>query len=91
MINEDGDHPRGYEYPRPSIDGGGIGPKTSGHVKQLTQANLDKIRKAVISVNESSASPGILSAATPHSRRLPVDLHPPDHAVLIGLPRNFLA
>ncbi len=33
MINKDGDHPRGYEYPPPSIKGGSVGHKPTGHAK----------------------------------------------------------
>ena len=60
MINKDGDRPRGYEYPRPSIDGGSVGPKAGGNIKQLTQANLDKLRKAVRSANDSLKSPKLI-------------------------------
>jgi hypothetical protein len=60
MINKDGDHPRGYEYPPPSIEGGSVGHKPAGNVKNLTQANLDKLRKAVSTVSESLKTPKLI-------------------------------
>ena len=60
MINKDGDHPRGYEYPPPSIKGGSVGQKPTGHAKQLTQANLEKVRKAVSSVSDSLKTPRLV-------------------------------
>jgi hypothetical protein len=60
MINKDGDHPRGYEYPRPSIKGGSVGQESTGHVKQLTQASLEKVRKAVNTASDSLKTPKLI-------------------------------
>ena len=60
MINKDGDHPRGYEYPPPSIKGGSVGQRLPANAKHLTQANLDKLRKAVNAVSESLKNPKLM-------------------------------
>lgn len=60
MINKDGDRPRGYEYPRPSIKGGSVGLHPTGHAKQLTRANLEKVRKAVHSLSDSLKTPKLI-------------------------------
>ena len=46
MFNKEGDRPRGYDYPSPSIKGGSIGAKPSGQFKQLTEDDLARVRKA---------------------------------------------
>jgi hypothetical protein len=60
MINNDGDRPRGYEYPRPSIKGGSVGPNPTGPAQQLTRANLEKVRKAVIRVSDSLTTASLI-------------------------------
>lgn len=54
MFNKEGDRPRGYEYPSPSIKGGSIGAKSSGRFKELTETDFERIRRAASSTNESS-------------------------------------
>jgi hypothetical protein len=54
VFNKDGDRPRGYEYPSPSIKGGSIGAKSTGRLKQLTEDDLERIRRAVSNTKDSS-------------------------------------
>lgn len=53
MFNKEGDRPRGYEYPSPSIRGGSIGAKSTGRFKELTETDFERIRRAASSPKES--------------------------------------
>jgi hypothetical protein len=48
VFNKEGDRPRGYDYPSPSIKGGSIGAKPSGQFRQLSDDDLARVRKAAI-------------------------------------------
>ena len=60
VFNKDGDRPHGYDYPLPSIKGGSIGAKSSGRFRQLTDDDLERVRKAVVDTRSTSHKTSVI-------------------------------